>query len=1438
MKTLHFFNSIAKVVLATAAVGTYLTVSAVTWPNIPLGATTSATPITMLVASKDHKLFYEAYNDVTDLDGDDNLDIRFVPDIPYYGLFDSDKCYKHSNGDTNNDLFEPISLATIVISKRGKPIYKCPGNWSGNWLNYVTTSRIDALRKVLYGGYREKDVNGETILRRAYIPQDTHSWAKEYTSEEVDGYNINDFTPLSPPNSGRRHFFGNVTMVSGTNCSTLSNCTSKPPFLSVVTNSPNRVWDWASSESPVLNNNTHGGTRKNYTVRVKACAMEPYTDCKQYGSNWKPVGLLHEYGEDESMYFGLLTGSYNRNMSGGVLRKTISSFRDEIDTSTGIFKNNAPIVKNFNALAIRDYNNGSTDSRYRGGSFRTGPMHEGAYVDWGNPVGEMMYEALRYLAGAKSATGVFGTSGSHDNTVGLTTTTWNSPYENTGDLNIQHCSRPNMLVMSDSYPSYDGDQVPGSPYAGSMSADTKLPGFNAKSLLDTISDTEGSKVKGLRFVGQSTTSNLDYAPSAKNVTSLAYVRGLSPEEPAKLGSYTSAAVAYYAKKNGFAVPGSPEKAKVDSFFVTFSSPTPTIEFTIQGQKVSIVPFAKTINGISTDRKQGAYQPTNPIVDVYVRKIINTTTENQSSENGGRPLMEFNIIYEADEQGNDFDMDVDSLYTLSETADGELEVKVQLQRESTGSNQNIGYVISGTNRDGIYLVTQDKPTQLDYFLNTPPNTYPGYCIGVTSPKPSKTKYDACRQLPYLNDEANPIVRQTSTEKFTLGSTNAGFLKDPLWYAAKYGGFSDRNNNGTPDLSSEWDQDGDGVPDSYFLVQNPLKLREALKKAFDGILERSGSGGNIIANSTVLSTDSLVYQGTYNSENWSGDLVAYPVTNSGVSSTPAWKASEQLPSPSTRKIYYGSQTPSGTFVAKNFIWSYLTTDEAFAYFNNDEDLLNYVRGVRTKEERNGGTLRSRSINNVLGDISHSAPFYVKETNTVYIGANDGMLHGFDAATGEEQFAYIPKEVMGKLKSLSDLDYKTSHKYFVDGDMVVTSTGQTGGSNYLVGTLGRGGKGLFGLDVSDPDNFEADDVKWEYTPSASSTAASDADLGYMLGRPVLGKMKNGDMAVLVGNGYNSSNEKAVLYVIRVSDGQILAKLDTGVAGDNGLAPPGLRVNSDTNEVEYAYAGDLHGNVWKFDLTSSSPSEWTVSPTPLFKAIGPDGKAQPITAPMNVIQNTVVADANYGKWFIHFGTGSDFRTNDPSDLSVQSWYGLIDEGSTITRSELVSRKITEEGTVAGRPVRVFEEAKSGDMTGKKGWYIDLKLQPSGPEEGERIVTKSNYYKLVEPTLLVSSVIPVEDVCTPGGRGFLNAVNPFTGGRLNQHLFDLNEDGQFTNADGLGGNAVSSIDLGVGKPGEAILVGNRLVVGGSDDKREDVRVNLGVSPFKGRLSWREIILN
>lgn len=372
------------------------------------------------------------------------------------------------------------------------------------------------------------------------------------------------------------------------------------------------------------------------------------------------------------------------------------------------------------------------------------------------------------------------------------------------------------------------------------------------------------------------------------------------------------------------------------------------------------------------------------------------------------------------------------------------------------------------------------------------------------------------------------------------------------------------------------------------------------------------------------------------------------------------------------------------------------------------------------------------------------------------------------------------------------------------------------------------------------------WEYTQTTDNAETVKGHLGYVLGAPVIGKLHNGVTAVLFGNGYNSDNGDAVLFILNLKTGAVIAKIAAGKAGDNGLAAPTLWDKDNDGTVDYVFAGDLKGNVWKYDLTDANPNNWTIAyksgstPAPLFTAKDSGGKVQPITAPITVAINDVTGSDSFGETFVFFGTGSFMTNSDPLNHDIQTWYGLIDGSKIGGRSDLTQRTfVVSEGYVTdknGKSVRVRSVSKSsdGDMKGKKGWYLDL-MDTSA--RGERIVSHSVLINLTKPVLEVSSIIPiVGDPCNPEGAGFVNAVDPFTGAQVDFPFMDVNGDGKFDDNDMIDGNYVSSIDPGVGMPGAPILVGSTNIVSGTNTKQEKINKYPGGKAFSGRMFWREII--
>ena len=1297
---------LALVVVSTLIIGQASTApGALNIAQAPLFARASLPPLNMLVMGKDHKIYYEAYNDASDLDADGVPDVGYqgwqtkvvdgqtVFKIDYFGYFNSFACYTW-----DGSKFNPSAAA---------PAKTCGGTaWSGDFLNYLTTSRMDALRRVLYGGWRQTDTTTETVLQGAFFPQDAHSWGKEYQSTARDGYNISNYAPLSQPVLGTYHLFA-VT--------TLSN--NSAPVFRVLRNSTSRIWNWLSIEGPVAGNKCFSagnaridcvGQRNDYAVRVSVCPDDATlrdNTCKAYpNGKYKPTGILHDYGETERMYFGLITGSQQNNLEGGKLRRNVSNFSSEIVANTGQFDTNVNgIARSIDRLRMigGSYNGGSGtqggDNNWNWGNANgncagTGDaIANGTCRMWGNPIAEMMYESLRYFAGAASATPRFATGGSangsaEETTMGLTTDTWKDPYKATaqGGLGYDTCANPYQTVISDINPSYDGD-LPGSGFAGAVTTTgttpTNIAGFSASAQGQEIWNHEYGSPRRV-FIGE-VGATTDGAPTAKIATSFGNIRGLAPEEPTKTGTYYSASVARFGRITD--LNAGQYDQKLSTYSIALASPLPRIEVPVgaAGQKITLVPFAKTVSGTFGG---GTRKPTNTIVDFYIQELKNFPGQPvDNSVNGGLAKAVFRINYEDVEQGNDHDMDTIARYEVTAKANGSVDVQVISEYAAGSANQYMGYVLSGSSQDGIYLDICDlrdgigNPTNSTsktlcasnntvYRFNTPPGRSPGYCDTASPPAD-------CAGLPPTSGVRN----------FTPGSTSALQLMDPLWYAAKYGGFNDTNGNGLPE-TTEWDANSDGTPDNYFLVTNPLNLRSQLTKAFDAIQNQAGASGTIGLAGARVDSSSFALLPSYNSlangHDWIGDLKAYNIASNGTIGTERWSAAARMPSTAAgvaaRKIYtaisnvtaanrttavqpfeaanLGANT-SQIFGRLGYTLSQVTN--IFGGTTTPDQMVKYLRGERDLEGgvKNITPFRTRTA--ILGDIINSSPVIAtKRANygwgsasgltagqrsayTAYVaskasrieysfvGANDGMLHAFDNL-GDETFAYIPNGVLNTTGLLADPDY--THRYYVDGNLTL-SDALIGGNweTVLVGATGAGGRSVFGMNVSDPDSFSADDVLWEVN------SITDADMGYVMGKPVVVPTDNGRWVAIFGNGYNSQNGDPVLFVVDVATGDVITKLSPA-DGDN-INPNGLgnvtAVDTDNDGlVDTVYGGDLLGNIWKFDVGDASVAAWNVaiSGAPLFVATDSAGVRQPITGGIDV---AVGPGAGY---MLYFGTGRYF--------------------------------------------------------------------------------------------------------------------------------------------------------------------------------------------------------
>ncbi|WP_223675999.1 pilus assembly protein [Novilysobacter selenitireducens] len=606
--------------------------------------------------------------------------------------------------------------------------------------------------------------------------------------------------------------------------------------------------------------------------------------------------------------------------------------------------------------------------------------------------------------------------------------------------------------------------------------------------------------------------------------------------------------------------------------------------------------------------------------------------------------------------------------------------------------------------------------------------------------------------------------------------------------------------------------------FVAATKPGDFANGLKGALSAITAVTSSVSNVAANSTTLSTDTKLFQAKYVPGQWTGELQAFPVDSSGIDEDPPlWAASDNIPDFASRKVLTHSGISGATFPTS-------AQSAALEYgANTGAQVADYIKGSQSREERfDDGVFRNR--NSLLGDIIHSSPVYVADSDTIFVGANDGMLHAFDADDGTELFGYVPRSLdMTRLRTLSQPDYP--HYYFVDGPLVVSDKRITPGKNILIGTLGRGGRGVFALDVTNPDTFGTSDVEWD--------VGNIADLGHVTGEPILAKLNNGRTGVIIGNGFNSDSDEAVLLVLDIANGSVIARIPTDESTNNGLSAPRGWDQDGNGTVDYVYAGDLQGNLWKFDLSSGNSNGWEVAlgqgnnPEPLFVAINDDNERQPITGGVSI----GIDPATYKRW-VFFGTGKMIEPEDPLDTSVQSMYGVIDDGDTVGDRDqsLVERTTSAVGNIGGRTVRAFESSSLEMPPNKDGWFIDFVPPAPGTAEGERIVGDP---AVVAQVLLFSSIIPSRDACLPGGSGFLNAINAFTGASVPENFFDVDGDGVYTD-DEVGGNAVGSVDTGVGMPTDGLLIEKIIGVGGSGGNTGSVGVNNPAA--SGRVSWRELV--
>jgi len=511
------------------------------------------------------------------------------------------------------------------------------------------------------------------------------------------------------------------------------------------------------------------------------------------------------------------------------------------------------------------------------------------------------------------------------------------------------------------------------------------------------------------------------------------------------------------------------------------------------------------------------------------------------------------------------------------------------------------------------------------------------------------------------------------------------------------------------------------------------------------------------------------------------------------------------------------------------------------------LNWLRGDHSQELRFGGSLRNREVKTFeklnpsdpssweLGDIINSDPRYVgpgtegyenlpegklnqtyksyvafKATRmpVIYVGANDGMLHAFTAPSdpaqsgaGQELFAVVPNGVFGNLAQLTRPAY--AHRYYVDGSpssgdayLNNSNSHSSGWNTVVLSGLRAGGKSIVALDATfasgtGTSQMSPSQFMWEYNGDGA-----DADMGFSFSQPQVARLSDGNWYAVFGNGYPASNGGAFLYVVDLKTGALVRKIQAsaGVTGvDNGLSTPALISSNGDGIKDFAYAGDLQGNLWKFDLSSSDPAKWAVANNaPLYVAKDASGNRQPITVQPAVVQEPSMSAFKFS-WWVLFGTGSYLSSDDLSAASMaktQSFYGLWDgnNGAISDRSSLVAQSVTGTSSLNGYNVRLTSDnaVNLGSGANKaRGWYMDL------PSSGERVVSPAitvlDNVDAARNRVVFVTNMPSSDPCTGGGTSWLMELH-FNGRRPWTAVFDLDANGVFDTL----GSGSSSIFSGV----------------------------------------------
>ena len=675
--------------------------------------------------------------------------------------------------------------------------------------------------------------------------------------------------------------------------------------------------------------------------------------------------------------------------------------------------------------------------------------------------------------------------------------------------------------------------------------------------------------------------------------------------------------------------------------------------------------------------------------------------------------------------------------------------------------------------------------------------------------------------------------------------------------------------------------------YFSASDPTQVIAGLSSALSNIAAHVGAASSAATSTPNISVDDNdIFSSTFTTVQWSGEMTAQEidVVTGDIGLEPNWNTSnllgKKVSASSDTRIINMLDTTTGTL--KSFAFASMTpleqgwfstkcsalaqcsnlTEANRTTVNNGATIVNWLRGQQQYADdvilrAYGKSKLDATIPVILGDIASSKPAYVRAPRkhyanagyadfvlaqenraaTVYVAANDGMLHAFDAKLGNENWAYVPRITMKKLYSQASLTYGTNHQFTTDGSPEVGDVKIKGvWRSVLVAGLNAGGRGYYALDVTDPLKPVA---LWETCADAKICTGINAEpeLGQTFGNPVTGTWKDSDgkerWVVFVTSGYNNipgtdgvaaaGSGKGWLMVLDIETGQVLAKTSTG-SGDiptpSGLARiTAISADPSTDpRVTYIYGGDILGQMWRFDLTKNG--------APTVTKMGDAGALQPITARPDVTYCSVSTKGQDGtisksnKMVVAFGTGRLLDIGDVANTDKQSVYVLRDSAVGISSTQWRASASMAQRTLTKAVVDDVDVYKSGgatvDLSTQLGWYADFDKMP-----GERVN--------LDPRINSGSLTVVTNVPASS-----NACS--VGGKSNLYTFDVCDGSGRAGADGVVGGSLSSTSAAVGfivvtLPSGATITYTSL----ADGTKIKVPLPPGANNQTRRTGWRRI---